>query len=319
MKKIVLGVAMAAAVCGSAAFVVAATSTSTPAISKFFPVIREAAPGLDGYTVYRPTDLSAVDSGAKVPVLVWGNGACKLSNQQYWDVLGAVSARGFVVVAHGSPSQEATKDPVTTDPAKMTKAMDWLVKTAPSKSGYELVDTSKIGVFGTSCGGLEALLAAADSRVKSVGALNTGFPEATVVAGTTTAGASLVNVPAVTYSRNDLKNLHQPVLWLGGGERDVAYANRQANYDLTTVPTVLAENPRGGHSGLWTGFRYSATDSANVIPTVDYTITTESIEAVVRWFDYTLNGNTSQSTHFLGTDCGLCTTTGWTVKSKNFN
>ena len=319
MKKTILGAAVAAAVCGSTAFVVAATTSSTPAIDKFFPVIREAAPGLDGYTVYRPTDLSAVNSGAKVPVLIWGNGACKLSNHQYWDILGAVSARGFVIVAHGSPAQEATKDPVTTDPAKMTKAMDWLVKSAESNAGYELVDTSKIGVFGTSCGGLEALLAAADSRVKSVGALNTGFPATTVVAGTTTAGASLVNVPAVTYSRDDLKRLHQPVFWVGGGEGDVAYANRQANYELTSVPTVLAENTAGRHSGLWAGVRYSLTDLTNNIPSVDYTISTESIEAVVRWFDYTLNGNSTQATHFLGSDCGLCKTSGWTVQSKNFN
>ena len=76
------------------------SAAPSAAITRFLPTVREAAPGLPNFTVYRPADLTAV--GGPVPVLLWANGACKTSNQQYWDVLSGIAARGFVVVAVGA-------------------------------------------------------------------------------------------------------------------------------------------------------------------------------------------------------------------------
>ena len=321
MKNVSFGKALAIATAGSSLILSACNggggdgdaavvvTEPTPAIEKFFPVIKEAAPGLDGYTVYRPASLAAV--GGKVPVLLWQNGACKKSNHQYWDVLGNIAARGFVVVAFGSHNQVVIKESNTVTASRVAASLNWVSNEAGSKAGYELIDSSKIGTFGTSCGGLEALVGGADSRVKSVAALNTGFFDA----GTT----SSINMGG--YSPADIKKLHSPVIFIGGGPYDVAYKQTHSNYDVSTVPTVLAENAQGGHSGLWAGIRYSYTDSTNATAsnaTIDYTITNESINAVVRWFDYTLNGTKSQSSYFLGSDCGLCKVSGWTVQSKNF-
>lgn len=322
MKNVFIGKALAVAVAGSLLALsgcngggggddedVVTPPEPTPAIEKFFPVIKEAAPGLDGYTIYRPAKLA--DVGGKVPVLVWLNGACKKSNHQYWDVLGNIAARGFVVVAFGSNSQVVITESNTVTPVRAWDALNWITNKAGSNSGYELINVDKVGTFGTSCGGLEALLGGADPRVKSVAALNTGFFDA----GTTS------SISMGGYSPANIKNLHSPLLFIGGGPYDVAYKQTHSNYDVSTVPTVLAENYQGGHSGLWAGIRYTYTDATNTIPstaTVDYTITTESINAVVRWFDYTLNDVKSQKSYFLGSDCGLCKVSGWTVQSKNF-
>jgi hypothetical protein len=286
-----------------------AATPVTPAMSKFLPTLRESAPGLDGYTVYRPADLSAV--GGTVPVLLWGNGACKSSNHQYWDILGAISARGYVVVAYGAAGQVTFTESNTVTPSRMQKSLDWVVSQAKSKPGYELIDTSKIGVFGTSCGGLEALLAAADSRVKTVVGMNTGFFDAGSAGSVSTGG----------YSVSDISKLHTPTLFVGGGPSDIAFAQTHSNFNASNVPTVMAENPEGGHSGLWAGLRYTLSPTNPAVATgstVDYIITEESLEGVVRWFDYTLNGNTAERAYFAGTGCGWCQVKGWTVTTKNF-
>jgi dienelactone hydrolase len=299
---------MSAVAWSVACSVTTVAAASGPAIDRFLPTLREAAPGLDGFTVYRPVDLAAV--GGPVPVLLWGNGACKTSNHQYWDVLGAVASRGFVVVAFGAAEQVTIKESNTVTPARMQRSLDWVTTRAKSQKGYERIDPERLGVFGTSCGGIEALVASADRRVKATAGLNTGF----FPAGST--GASRLG----GFSVAEMAKLHAPLLLVGGGPSDVAYPQTHSNYDASKVKTVLIENPQGGHSGFWAGLRYSlAADGKTATGSdVDHTITTEAVGAVVRWFDYTLNGNASQASYFLGRDCGLCKVNGWTVQSKNF-
>lgn len=320
MKPFAFSILLAASVTGSALFLTGcddggddsalnSAKAATPAMSKFLSVVREPAPGLEGYTVYRPADLSAV--GGTVPVLLWGNGACKTSNHQYWDILGAIAARGYVVVAYGAAGQVTFRETNTVTPSRMQKSIDWVVAQARSQPGYELVDTTKIGVFGTSCGGLEALVAGADARVKSVAGLNTGFFDA----------GSATSVAQGGYSVNDIAKLHTPTLFIGGGPSDVAYRQTHSNFNASTVPTVLAENPAGGHSGLWAGLRYTLSTTDNTVATgstVDYIITEEALEGIVRWFDHTLNGSAVERSYFAGAGCGWCQVTGWTVQTKNF-
>lgn len=246
-----------------------------------------------------------------MPILLWGNGACKSSNHQYWDVLGAIAARGYIVVAFGAAEQVVVKESNTVTPSRMAASIEWATSQINRQAGYELADPTKLGVFGTSCGGLEALVAGADSRVKSIGALNTGFFDK----------GSATSISQGGYSVENVANLVAPTLFMGGGASDVAYKQTHTNYDASKVKTVLAENPQGGHSGLWAGLRYTISDSDPAVATgstVDYTITTESVESLVRWFDWTLNGRTPESEFFLGTNCGLCQKTGWSVQSKNY-
>jgi hypothetical protein len=287
---------------------VAMAADAPASISRFLPTVREPAPGLDGYTVYRPVDLSAV--GAPVPILLWGNGACKTSNHQYWDTLGAVASRGFVVVAFGAAEQVTIKESNTVTPSRMQRALDWVAGRAKSQKGYGRIDPSRIGVFGTSCGGVEALVAGADPRVKAVAGLNTGF------FGVGSEGAKQLG----GFSVAEIAKLHAPLLLVGGGPSDVAYPQTHSNYEASHVKTVLIENPAGSHSGFWAGLRYrlSADGKTTTGSDVDHTITTEAVGAVIRWFDYVLNGNSAEASYFLGRDCGLCKVPGWTVLSKGF-
>ena len=77
-----------------------------PAMDQYLDVVREAAPGLPGYTVYRPAELKA--GPGKSPVVVWSNGACATSNDSHLYFLSQVAAHGFVVIAHGAPDSHAS-------------------------------------------------------------------------------------------------------------------------------------------------------------------------------------------------------------------
>src|SRR5262245_3460655 len=46
-------------------------------LGPYAPVTIAAAEELSTHTVYYPTDLSAFPAKGKLPVLVWGNGACR--------------------------------------------------------------------------------------------------------------------------------------------------------------------------------------------------------------------------------------------------
>jgi hypothetical protein len=149
-----------------------------------------------------------------------------------------------------------------------------------------------VAVAGHSCGGIEALVAGADPRVRSVLSLDSGF----FADGT------------LGYGRENLANLHSPVLFLDGGPDDVAFTNSTENFELVTVPAVHATNPAAGHVGFWYGLRGASPD---------YTLTVEAVTVLVNWLDFTLNGNRTARDYFLGPDCGLCAAPGWTVATRN--
>ncbi|SED09678.1 Alpha/beta hydrolase family protein [Amycolatopsis tolypomycina] len=275
-----------------------AASPAPPASAVFHPVVREAAARTGDYaaeyTVYRPADLDRVPG--RLPVVVFGNGACRhTSNDELLTVETLLAAHGFVVVAVGGFDEPALTENGSPVPAVITDAITWAEREngRPGSDLRHRLDTRRIGVTGHSCGGIEALVAGADPRVKSVLSLDSGF----FADGT------------LGYGRENLRKLHTPVLFVDGGPADVAYENSGANYDLVTVPAVRATNPAAGH----TGFVYGQRDG-----NPDPSVREEAVRVLVDWFDFTLNGNRTARGSFLGAGCGLCATPGWTVTSKNF-
>ncbi|MEU6408668.1 cellulose-binding domain-containing protein [Microbispora sp. NPDC046933] len=262
------------------------TPPSRPAIDNNFPVTREGAYGTNRYTVFRPSNPSAV--GRAMPVLVFGNGACAHTNgSEVIQALTFIAARGFVVVdtasVDGSPNGVQSGSPI---PSLLTDGIGWAER-ENARTGsplYQRLDLSRIAAAGHSCGGLEALVAAQDGRVKSVVSLDSGF----------FADGSF------GYPRSELSKLHTPVMFLDGGPSDIAYDNTRANYDLAQVPAVLAEQPQAGHVGFITGAQMS-----------------EGMTAVVQFLDMTLNGNATARSYVLGPS-GLAARAPWTVRSKNF-
>ncbi|MEV5742533.1 cellulose binding domain-containing protein [Microbispora rosea] len=262
------------------------TPPNRPAIENNFPVTREGAYGTNRYTVFRPSNPSAV--GRAMPVLVFGNGACAHTNgSEVIQALTFIAARGFVVVdtasVDGSSNGVQSGSPI---PSLLTDGVSWAER-ENARAGsplYQRLDLSRVATAGHSCGGLEALIAGQDRRVKSVVSLDSG----------------LFADGSFGYSRAELSKLHTPVMFLDGGPSDIAYDNSRANYDLTQVPAVLAEQSQAGHVGFITGAQMS-----------------EGMTAVVQFLDMTLNDNATARSYILGSS-GLASRAFWTVRSKNF-
>lgn len=117
------------------------------------------------------------------------------------------------------------------NPSALTAAIDWVYAHA-GKNEWSHVDASRIGVWGQSCGGLEAYSAGVDDpRVGHLAIFNSGQLNAS--ASTAVAG-----------------RLRKPVFYVLGGPDDVAYPNGERDY---------ASLPRG--TPAWKGnhaLRHSA-------------------------------------------------------------
>ena len=67
------------------------------------------APDFAAHTVFAPQDLSAFGKKNKLPVLVWGNGACTNSPWEHFKFLNEIASHGFLVIATGHiPMEEVT-------------------------------------------------------------------------------------------------------------------------------------------------------------------------------------------------------------------
>ncbi|RKT66856.1 hypothetical protein [Saccharothrix variisporea] len=251
-----------------------------------FPVTREGAYGDNRYTVYRPSNPQAV--GRPLPVLAFGNGACAHTDgSEVVRALTFIASKGFVVVdtasVNGSANGVPSGSPI---PSLLTGAITWAER-EQNRSGAPLaqrLDLTKVATAGHSCGGLEALVAAQDPRVRAVASLDSGF----------FADGSF------GYPRSEVGKLHSPALFMDGGTGDIAYANNQATYDLATVPAILARHPQAGHTGFITGSQM-----------------TDGMTVVVHFLDMTLNGNQTARTYLLSSS-GLAAKYPWTVQRKNF-
>jgi hypothetical protein len=268
-----------------------------PAVGQWFPTVREAADGLPGHTVFRPADMTRFSPNS-VPVIVWANGACRTSNLGFMVTLTSLANHGFVVIANGDFDAPIN---VTTnvEPESLTEAINWAMTGNNHSQFLSRLATTKIGVAGQSCGGEEALVAAADPRVVSLAGLNTGFFP--------------TPLPFENgYSRANLANIHVPTLMVNGGPSDVAYQNSIDNYNLINAPAYLASTPHASHSGLWFGIR----DGNGDVPMAN-----QGVVLLVNWFDFTLNADAEAARYFFGPNCGLCAQPApynWIVTSKNW-
>jgi dienelactone hydrolase len=272
--------------------------------------IMEMDRSLPTHTLYRPADLA---KAGKLPVVVWGNGACwNVGNSFRW-FLSDIASYGYLVIAVGPIEKKVLRtstDPMTPIPpappppanvqippgasksSQLIDAMDWAMAQNERKDSvfYHRLDTSGVAVMGQSCGGAQALEASVDSRVRTTVLWNSGlFPEPTSMGG----GAPL--------SRSDLKRLlHAPTAFISGDAEDSAYANANANFDLISHVPVLRAYERGVlHSGT-----YSERNGG------------EFAGVAVAWLDWQMKKDKRAAKLFVGEDCGLCVNPRWEVRSK---
>ena len=304
-------------------FVVTAENAQTPVGSGPYPATIEADPGVPGHTIYRPEDLSSFDQKKPLPVFAWGNGACMNSNTFYAPFLAEVASQGFLVVAigpysaEGPPKRDGQGGGMMggsmggTKSAQLLEALDWATAENDRKDSkyYQKLDPTKFAVAGHSCGGLQALEVAADPRVSTTLAMDSGLFEGGMPkmpppktgapkAGAPKGGGMRMSMPNV--KKEDLQKLHSPVVYIDGGKTDMAYENGEDDFTkINKVPVAIAHLDGAGHGGT-----YMQPNGG------------EFGKVAVAWLKWQLKGDRTAEKMFAGSDCGLCKDTQWEYKKK---
>lgn len=242
---------------------------------------------LPDFVVYRPQNIKeAYDQEGKLPLLVWANGGCMDSSIHHEKMLSEIASHGYIVVAIGTLQMRVEeRQHQKTENEKLLEAIDWITAQTLLKSTdyYNKIALNKIAAGGQSCGGAQVVRIAGDKRVKSYMMFNSGMGEMTM------AGAS----------SQSLQNLNAPVLYVEGGESDVAYRNALIDYDrIQHVPIVFANLIEGGHGGT-----FAETNGGSFS------------KMTLDWLNWQFK-DSDKSSLFLEED--LSGYPGWTIKSKNF-
>ncbi|KAM7201113.1 alpha/beta-hydrolase [Rhypophila sp. PSN 637] len=179
--------------------------------------------GFADHTIYIPNK-APLTAGEKFPVLVWGNGGCGSDGNSNNKFLGHVASNGYLVIASGRPGGSGG----STTAAMMKASIDYAVKVAGTSGKYANVDATKIAAAGFSCGGVEAMAMAWDSRVKTLGIFSSGL---------------LTNYTAAS-------TFTKPIWYFQGGSGDVAYANGERDFKALPKDTISWKgNLPLGHGG----------------------------------------------------------------------
>lgn len=309
---------------GAFSLIAAAAPAQTPPTgSGPYPAVIEGDPGLPGHTIYRPGDLSPFGRENPLPVIAWGNGGCANSSRMHLNFLVELASHGFLVLAIG-PYSAVSGPPAGggmggggTKSAQLLEALDWATaeNKRPDSKYYQKVDPSKFAAMGMSCGGLQALEVSPDPRVTTSVIMNSGvlnqpmgppkqappkvgLPEgAAPKEGAPQAKAPLMGMP--TVGKDILKKLHAPVLYVIGGEKDIAYPNAMDDYaKIDAVPVGIA-NLDVGHGGT-----YNQPNGG------------EFGRVAVAWLKWTLKKDETAGKMFTGPSCGLCSDSNWKFEKK---
>jgi dienelactone hydrolase len=280
-------------------------------------------PSLARHTVYRPIDLKAVKG--KLPIMAFGNGGCSMIGNAFETYLTEIASYGFLVIASGPIQPEfppegrpgandttlgqpsdavvAKLSPERSKTSYLFEAIDWAVaqNKDPKSPYYGRIAADMIAVSGQSCGGLEALEAAADPRVKTAIIFNSGImrgmPPVFSMKGPDGKEVSVV----VPGTEETLKKLHTPVIYLIGGEKDIAYKNSETDYQqIEGIQLFNANLGNVGHNG-----------------SLSKPFGGKMAQAARLWLQWQLKGDPEAAKAFVGPDCTLCKDPNWVVKKKN--
>lgn len=197
-------------------------------------------PTLPGFVVYKPQNmLAAVEHEGPLPLLVFANGGCNDTSLPHERMLNDLASYGYLVIALGEMQERIDDRKLNKSPNEdMIRAIEWAEKQNKNKKSqyYKSIDLEYIALGGQSCGGAQVLANCGDPRVKTCIMLNSGIG----------------NMEMSGATKESLKNLHCPILYLIGGEGDVAYANAIVDYEnITHVPVAFANQLRVGHGGTF--------------------------------------------------------------------
>ena len=271
------------------------------------PAVAEYLPAMSEHTFYRPAALPA----RPLPIVLWGNGACRDDGLASAPFLREVASHGYVIAVPGPPREEPTlvpavrmteppatdpnraaqlarRGPDATSPEQIIAGLDWLERqnADPRSPLFRHLDPSRVAVMGHSCGGLQAIRISADPRIRATVLFNSG------VFNNSADGRT-----ALSVAKSELGKLHAPIAYILGGPGDIAWP--QAIDDVARivhVPVLFAHAPTG-HGGT---FRTAPNGGTyGVIAT--------------KWLDATLRQDPAARRFFTGAGCGLCKMPDWSV------
>ena len=258
-----------------------------------YKVLMLEDPSLEAHTIFAPQNLAPFGKKNLLPVLVWGNGACTNSPWEHYKFLNEIASYGFLVIASGYIPMEETpyRGPQSTS-AQQIEAIDWAIAQNADKASpyYGRIDTDAIAAAGMSCGGLQTLDNSADPRLKTIMICNSGL-------FINPAGA----VPGMPMPEKEkLQNITVPVIYILGGETDIAYGNGMDDFHrLTKVPAFAANYPVG-HGGTYRQEHGG-----------EFTV------PALAWLQWQLKGDKEAAKMFQGDPCGLSQREGWTVEKND--
>jgi hypothetical protein len=171
-------------------------------------------------------------------------------------------------------------------------AIDWAVAQNKDKESpyYNKINITKIAVSGMSCGGLQTLEVAHDTRITSIVVCNSGI--------FTNPRGGMPGMPQL--SKEQLKKIHTPTLYLLGGPSDIAYNNGMDDYRQINHVPVFVGNMDVGHGGT-----YSQPYGG------------EFARVATLWYKWQLKNDREAGHFFTGNPPGLSVSPGWTVEKKN--
>lgn len=257
-----------------------------------FPAVMYTDSTLKTHTIFTPQDLDLFGKDFKLPIIAWGNGACANSPWEHVNFLSEVASHGFLVIAIGPMPKDGERGSGRSTSSQMTDAINWAIaqNSDVNSKFYQKLDISKIAVSGMSCGGLQTLETAPDPRVTTAIVCNSG------ILGN--AGGGMPGMPGLT--KDHLTKLHTPVLYILGGESDIAYNNGMDDFKRINHVPVFVANMNVGHGGT-----YSRPHGG------------EFAKVATAWFQWHLKGDKKASTMFTGNPCELSKDSNWTVDKKN--
>lgn len=260
-----------------------------------YSAIATESAALAGMTIYQPQDLSAFGAERKLPVLLWGNGACANTTEEHKNFLNEIASHGYIVLGIGLLSEIEHRSDASrelTESSRMITALDWIIaENAKPDSVYSgRIDSTKVAAMGMSCGGLQAIEISSDPRITTTVVCNSGVLPAP---------SQMAAMPKLT--KDDLKKFHGPVLYIMGGPTDIAYKNALDDFSRVNHVPIAMTNLDVGHGGTYRkphGGEYSP--------------------VALAWLDWQLKGKQEFSSMFLVENAPSKLGEAWTIEVKNF-
>ncbi|KAK4442022.1 Alpha/Beta hydrolase protein [Podospora aff. communis PSN243] len=236
-------------------------------------------PTAPNHVIYAPSEPPA---GLRLPVIIWGQGACSFNATTFDAFLKEVASHGVFILSNGTPDGPANPDGMAEtsypNPVLHYEALDWVTAHA-GKGKYSHVDSSRLAAAGMSCGGIQAYAVQHDPRVTAIGIFNSGIKNQTEEA------MSLAD------------RITKPIFYFIGGPDDVAYPNAERDYTRLpkTTPKWKGNLPvgHGGDYHLENGGQFAV--------------------AASNWAKWVLRGDWRASEYFTGSAPESAKRTGWDV------